>query len=361
VSGAGGAPAAVLAVDGGNSKTDVLLVADDGRILGQAHGGTISHQAVPLEVGLARLRELVARAAGDGRDAAARRWSAGTGPVARIGSFALAGADFPRDIRLLERVLGGTGLVDAVHVHNDCFAALRAGAAEGWGVVLICGEGVNAAGVTPDRRVARYAAIGELSGDWGGGHSLGQAALASAIRARDGRGPRTALETALARHFGVARPETVMLAMYEGRIPERRLSELAPTVLEIADAGDAEARAIVDRLVRELAAMVGGLVRRLRLVRRPVPVVLAGGVFSTTSARFHADLAAAIGRVAPRARPVRLDVPPVVGAALLGLDTRSTGGPVSAEVIVRLRRQALEAPTPSRRPHTQCTPSTDVA
>jgi len=48
--------------------------------------------------------------------------------------------------------------------------------------------------------------------------------------------------------------------------------------------------------------------------------VLAGGVFATTSARFHADLAAAITRVAPRAQLRRLDVPPVVGAALLGLD-----------------------------------------
>ncbi len=346
-----GAPLhAILAVDGGNSKTDVLLVADDGRVVGQAHGDTISHQAVPVEIGLGRLRDLVGRAAAHAPDPDVRRWSAGSGPVARVGNFALAGADFPRDIRLLEGALRASGLVDAVHVHNDCFAALRAGSPDGWGVVLICGEGINAAGMTPDGRVARYAAIGELSGDWGGGHSLGQAALASAIRGRDGRGPRTDLEAAVARHFGVARPETVMLAMYEGRIAERRLSELAPTVLEIADAGDAEARAIVDHLVRELAAMVGGLVRRLGLVRKPVPVVLAGGVFQTTSARFHGDLAEAIGRVAPRARPTRLMVPPVVGAALLGLDALSPDGRAPTEVMGRLRQAATSVSAAARAP-----------
>ena len=39
----------VLGVDGGNSKTDVALVASDGRLLAAIRGGTISHQQVGLE------------------------------------------------------------------------------------------------------------------------------------------------------------------------------------------------------------------------------------------------------------------------------------------------------------------------
>ena len=50
----------VLAVDGGNSKTDVALVAEDGRLLAAMRGPTTSHQAVTLEVGMARLAGLVA-------------------------------------------------------------------------------------------------------------------------------------------------------------------------------------------------------------------------------------------------------------------------------------------------------------
>ena len=41
--------AAVLAVDGGNSKADVVLVAADGRLLARVVGPTVSHQAVGLE------------------------------------------------------------------------------------------------------------------------------------------------------------------------------------------------------------------------------------------------------------------------------------------------------------------------
>ena len=46
---------AVLAVDGGNSKADVAIVAADGSVLGAVRGSTVSHQAVGLAHGLATL------------------------------------------------------------------------------------------------------------------------------------------------------------------------------------------------------------------------------------------------------------------------------------------------------------------
>ena len=41
-------PAAILAVDVGNRKTDLALVAADGSVLAAARGATASHQAVGL-------------------------------------------------------------------------------------------------------------------------------------------------------------------------------------------------------------------------------------------------------------------------------------------------------------------------
>ncbi|MDQ3870690.1 MAG: ATPase, partial [Chloroflexota bacterium] len=55
------APASVLAVDGGNSKTDVALVAHDGMLLGAVRGPTVSHEALGLEAGVERLTSLVMR------------------------------------------------------------------------------------------------------------------------------------------------------------------------------------------------------------------------------------------------------------------------------------------------------------
>jgi N-acetylglucosamine kinase-like BadF-type ATPase len=304
------ARAAVLAVDGGNSKTDLALVSRSGALLALRNGPTISHQQVPIETAMERLRGFVADARAD---AGVR------GPIA-IGSFCVAGADFPPDVRLLRDAIGAAGVADRIEVRNDAFAALRAGSPTGWGVVVICGEGVNAAGAGPDGREARLAGIGGLSGDWGGGHGIGQEALAVAVRARDGRGAPTSLTALVPRALGLRRPIDVTRAMYDGRMSQRRLSELAPVVFRAAADGDAVARSIVDRLADELAVMAIAIARQLRVARREVDVVLTGGVFRTTEPGFYARLGERIAGGLPQARVHRLTARPVLGSALLGLD-----------------------------------------
>ena len=46
---------------------------------------------------------------------------------------------------------------------------------------------MNCSGVAPNGRSVRYAALGEVSGDDGGGGWLGQQAVRSAVRGHDGR------------------------------------------------------------------------------------------------------------------------------------------------------------------------------
>ena len=339
-----GVGVAVLAVDVGNRKTDCALVAADGALIGAVRGPSASHQAVGLERGLDRLVELAGRvAAGAGTRFETQPPGARPGypvaPIARVGAFCLAGADTPRDVRRLEHAVRRRGLVGEVLIRNDTEAALRAGAPDGWGVVLVCGEGFNCLGVRPDGGRVRFSALGTISGDWGGGHGLGEAALAAALRGRDGRGPRTALESAVPAHFGLRRPLDVTYALYRGRIAERRLGELSPVLFAVAGTGDPEARAIVDRLADELAGAAVATIRRLRLVHAAVPVILSGGVFRTDDAPFHARLRERVRAGAARAHLACLDVPPVAGAALLGLD-RLTAPATAGE---RLRAELTEA------------------
>jgi N-acetylglucosamine kinase-like BadF-type ATPase len=325
------AAAAVLAVDGGNSKTDVALVAADGRVLATLRGPTTSHQVIGLTTGIDRLQGLVSDAAAQaGLDASAL-------PIARIGVHASAGADYPRDMRMLTRALERTGLTDDVVVVNDTIGALWAGSSKGWGIALICGEGINGAAIAPDGRQVRFDGVGDISGDWGGGHSVGTAGLAAAVRAADGRGPKTSLERIVPAHFGLRRPPALTRAFYDGRIPERRTSELSPVVFEAAGDGDAVARGIVDRLADELVAMATALARRARLTRLPVEVILAGGVFRATDAAFYDRIRAGIVEVAPSARLVHLDVPPVAGPALEGLTQLDAGDAARERARAELR------------------------
>jgi N-acetylglucosamine kinase-like BadF-type ATPase len=322
--------AAVLAVDGGNSKTDLALVSRSGDLLALVSGPTTSHQQVPMDKAMARLSRLAVDAAR----------GAGVELPAEIGSFCVAGADFASDVRVLTQALTDAGVASRLSVRNDAFGALRAGAASGWGIVLVCGAGVNAAGIGPDGRTARLAGIGDLSGDWGGGQGIGREALGVAVRATDGRGAPTRLAHEVPSRLGVRRPLDVSRGIYEGTIDARRLEELAPLVFDLAADGDLVARGIADRMADELAVMAGAIGRRLRLTRRPVEVVLTGGVFGARDPAFHRRLADGIHAAMPDARLARLAERPVLGAALLGLD--DLGVPRGGGRERRLRSQFAE-------------------
>jgi N-acetylglucosamine kinase-like BadF-type ATPase len=338
------ARAAILAVDGGNSKADLALVATDGTLLAALRSPSISHQAVGLEAGMRTLRESAARLADMARLPAKQRAA-----IAETGVFALAGADFPEDVRLLRRAIESAGITTATDVINDTFGALRAGTERPWGVVLICGQGINAAAIAPDRRRARFDSIGEYSGDWGGARSLGDAALAAAVRAGDGRGESTTLERLVPAHFNVATAAALSKALYLERIPGHRLAELSPVVFSAAGQGDAVARSILDRLADELAVMAGALLRRLRMTRLDPEIVLAGGVFRTRDEAFFTRLEHGIRAVARNARPVRLEAPPVLGAALLGLDRMAPSGFTDPAAATRLRAELVAWDAGARR------------
>jgi N-acetylglucosamine kinase-like BadF-type ATPase len=338
----GSTPTAILAVDGGNSKTDVVLLAADGRLLAAVHGPSVSHQtisplvvsgALPLQAGVDEGQRVLARLVGQAAGQAGL--PPDCRPVADLGVFCLAGADFPSDLQLLRRGLGRSGFASQNVVLNDAFAGLRAGTTHNWGVVVIMGRGVNVAGLAPDGRMAIHAPGDHSSGDYGGGLDTGTNALAAAVRALDWRGPRTALERLVPAHFGLRRPLHVTKAIYEGRIPPSRLHELAPVVFRAAGEGDAVARGIVDWLADEAAALARSAIRALRLSRLDVEVVLSGGIFRNKDEAFHERIRAGILATAPRARVVALTAPPVVGAALLGLDRLEIADREAAEQRLR--------------------------
>jgi N-acetylglucosamine kinase-like BadF-type ATPase len=319
--------AAVLAVDGGGSKTDVALVSADGSVLGVARGPSCSHELVGLGGVVGALRPTVEGAM---RQAGIR---AGDGPVADVGAFALSGADMPSDDRRLARVLRGAGWTRSELVANDTFAVLRAGTDRGWGVGLVCGSGINCTGVGPDGRTVRFPAVGEFPGAADGGGWLGEMGLGAAVRGRDGRGPRTLLERTVPAHFGLRRPWSVLEGIREGVIARERVAlELPPLVFDAAARGDAVARGIVDALAEEVVTMVVASLRRLRLLRTEVDVTLGGGVFRAEDPAFVDRIRAGVAAVAAHARVDVLAGPPVVGAALLGLDSAGARDGAAARV-----------------------------
>ncbi|GGY22489.1 kinase [Streptomyces xanthochromogenes] len=320
----------VLAIDAGNSKTDVALIDADGTVLGAARGGGFRPPAVGVEAALRTLAATVEEA---------RLASRAPGPlrVAHV-SACLANADLPVEERELAAALEACGWGGSVRVYNDTFAILRAGlpsGAEPRGVAVVCGAGINCVGMTPDGRTARFPAIGRISGDWGGGGGLAEEALFFAARAEDGRGTPTALAAALPAHFGLASMYELIEALHLGRLPFARRHELSPVLFEVAAAGDAVARSLVARQAEEIVALATVALDRLDLLDVPTPVLLGGSVLAARHPQLDDGVRELLAVRAPKAEPLVVTASPVLGAGLLGLDHLSAPAGVHA----RLRGQ----------------------
>ncbi|WP_105973259.1 N-acetylglucosamine kinase [Streptomyces geranii] len=317
-----GMTAHVLAVDAGNSKTDVAVIAADGEVLATARGGGFRPPADGLDAAVAGLADAVDEAFA----------AAGVSSVDRV-SACLANADFPVEERQFTAALHARAWGASVDVRNDTFAILRAGITEPRGVAVVCGAGINCVGMTPDGRTARFPALGRISGDWGGGWGLAEEAMWHAARAEDGRGGPTALVTALPAHFGLTSMYALIEALHLGSIDEARRHELTPVLFATATDGDPVACALVDRLAEEVVAMATVALGRLGLLEEETPVLLGGGVLAAQHARLTDRITELLAARAPKAVARVVTARPVLGAALLGLD--HTNAPAAVHERVR--------------------------
>ena len=193
--------AIVLAVDGGNSKTDLALVRADGALLAMARGPLSSPHHVGLDGCLRVLEELLAEATaaaglpaeqpvGRGRPRAARRRRpAGRGACAAR-----------RDQRAR---LGGAHRRSATTPSRSCAPAPSAGGESPW----CAAPASTASGWRPTAATC-------ASPRWGRSPATGAAATTSgwrrssaAARSEDGRGPRTTLEARVPGALRAATPQ----------------------------------------------------------------------------------------------------------------------------------------------------------
>jgi N-acetylglucosamine kinase-like BadF-type ATPase len=304
----------VLAVDGGGVKTDLALVQSSGAVLSVVRGGSSQAHYLGVEGAVDVLEGLL-------EEASAR---AGMGrlerPFAATAQVLLAGADLPEEVAAIRAGIERRNWSERLVIDNDMPALLRAGTDRGWGIAVVCGTGINCLGRAADGREARFLSFGPVSGDWGGGRDIGLAALAAAVRAADGRGPQTVLETVVPAHFGLRDPLEVARVVHLEEMPLISLGELAPVVLAVCDE-DEVAASIVQRLADEVTAFARAALRRLELTGADPDVVLGGRVLRAVSASVVEAIARGVADVAPDARVVVARSEPIVGAALLGLDS----------------------------------------
>lgn len=325
-SGAGtGGSGLIVGVDGGGSKTHAVALTIEGALAGRGDGlGSSPHfYGVPQSVAIvdAAVRDALSAASAD------------PASVTQANLY-LSGLDLPPEVEAYSAAAAALPWAPPTTVvDNDLYALLRTGTEAPDAVAVVCGTGINAIGVRAAHdgvpaATARFAALGPISGDWGGGSGLGEEALWHAARAEDGRGPVTALREAVLAGMGVVTIAELTQDIHFGRRSIADLSVLAPAVFDAADAGDVIALTIVDRQAAEVVSFARASLTRLDLLDHDVPVVLGGGVIRAGHDRLLSGIEAGLAADAPLARIVVTTAPPVVGAGLLALE--SAGAPAAA-------------------------------
>ena len=301
-------PDLVLAVDGGGSKTDVVLLDTAGEVIAWERGPGSSPQIDGLEESVRVVDELAGRALGGGDPR----------ELAAVGLY-LSGLDLAEEIAVFRAAIAPLPWAAGAVVENDLHALLRAGTDAEDAIAVICGTGMNAIGIRADGAEVRFPALGPLSGDWGGGAELGDAVVWHAARAEDGRGPETALVGLLLEAVGAPTVASLIEDVHLGRRPGQTVSALAPVLFAAAATGDAVARGVVQRQADEVVAFVRACVARLDLRGTEVPVLFGGGVARSRDPLLLEGIRAGLDEYAPAARLQIVDAPPVLGAALLVL------------------------------------------
>ena len=309
----------ILAVDGGNSKTDVALVELDGAVIAHARGPLSSPHHIGLDGCLDVLQQLVDTAGLDGRRA-------------DFAQVMLAGVDFPEEEARVHAAVDTRGWATTTRVANDTFAVLRAGTERGWGVAITCGAGINCVGVAPDGRHVRFPALGPTTGDWGGGYDVGEAGLYAAARSEDGRGPPRSssnscrLTSDWARRWSSRARSTWARSREPGSSSSHPLSSglLPATWSPQGSATGSSTRSWPWRAPRLSGSGSQG---------EEVEIVVGGGLMRGAEPNLLARLETGLRAVGPGLSLRRTSLPPIVGAALLGLD--AVGASPEAQARVR--------------------------
>lgn len=314
----------VLGVDIGSSKTHVLVVREDGALLGAGEAGAGNHQTVGY-AGMAAALRVASEQALTAAGVEAEQLAAA--------ALGVSGYDWPSQLPQMLGTVREAGISAPAAVVNDAVLGLVAGAPELWGLALVSGSGSNCRGRDRHGREGRVAGEGVPFGEYGGGTELAFLCFQAVSRAWSWRGPSTSLSEALAAEVGAAGVDDLIEGVSVGRY--RVSNRVAPRVFAAARAGDAVATDLLAQLGRGLADLAAGVIRQLALEQEEFPVVLVGSLFKG-GPLLTEPLKEALRAVAPGAWLTPLRSPPVAGGALLALEQL---GPVTADARGRLLEQ----------------------
>ncbi|HEX8367777.1 MAG TPA: BadF/BadG/BcrA/BcrD ATPase family protein [Pyrinomonadaceae bacterium] len=305
-----------LGVDGGGTKTHIVLLDAENTIVGEAFAGASN----PLRVGIEKAAANIFAAV----DTACDNAGLNQGDIVAI-ECGLAGVRRADLRQILRRLVSERLRVKAVEVITDAEIALFAATQGKEGLCVIAGTGSVCIGQNAKDEKAIAGGWGPLAGDEGGGAGIARRALQAVAKASDGRGQSTNLSDLAVDYFRAGRLEDLSVAIYAPQIDNARIAGFARFVIETAQAGDRVAIAVLEEAGRELGLAAKAVIKELKMTRRKFPIGYVGGIFRAGELICQ-PLLETVHEIAPKAFIAAPKFAPAVAAAQMALAKFRNGG-----------------------------------
>ncbi len=304
-----------LGVDGGGTKTHVVLSANKTDIISDGFSGASN----PLRVGVETAVSNIVKAVEAACDSANR--SRGDIVSATLGLAGVRRADLRQRVResFIKKLP-----VKQVEITTDAEIALYGVTLGKAGVVVISGTGSICYGKNNAGKTATAGGWGPIAGDEGSGISIARRALQAIAKASDGRGKPTGLSAAGIEYFRTSTPENLLVAIYSPQMDNAKIAGFARFVIETAKEGDEIAVDILREAGFELGLAASAVLKKLKMDKQKVPVGCVGSIFKAGKPVTD-SLLETVRRFAPKVFLVAPVLQPANAAARLAFEMFNKG------------------------------------
>jgi len=303
----------VIGVDGGGTKTDVLLVDHSGSIIGRTKGGSTNIQAIGAEKLRQELLSLFNKLL--------KGANVHSNKISRI-FLGLAGAGRKNDQETIRKLFENTDYRGKVIVDSDAMIALAGAFGNRPGIILIAGTGAICFGMNAKGNVLRSGGWGYLLGDEGSGYYIGHAAILASLRDFDGRSEKTTLRKQIETKFKLNTIDEIIPLVYQNKIDRVSIADLAPMVFDEAKKGDEIAGQVIKRAGNELGKLAKSVAERLSFIDNKLKVALIGSIFKQKEMLVN-EISKELYEISWDIEITDPEFDPAVGAAILALEKNS--------------------------------------
>lgn len=298
-----------IGVDGGGTKTAYALFDENKNVVAEHEGPASNHEN--MEGSFPEAAGIIAT----GVKAVAEKGGVALADVSGM-LMGLAGIDHPYQHDAMQEELAKLGVTGA-RIYNDGFIVIKAGVGAGAGIGYNCGTGTCCNSIDSTGNMLQIGGFGELSGDKGNGHWVGEQAFKIMYDQLCLGKEKSMITDLMNEKAGICDRATLLdsIAILEGEDGEAFLRKIITSFFEAANNNDAKALEVIEDMAQRGADYICGHINAMQFDGDVVNVVLSGSIHTKLPSQKYTDRMAQLvaQRTGKTFNFIKLQCAPVMG------------------------------------------------